>query len=220
MWKSLLLLVLIVVLVGCGGELTEEEAEATANAAVAEALARVQQNEPCPTAAPCPEVESCPECEVCPDCPAYPEVEPCPECPECPEAEAAPTEMPEATEAPAAGEPYALSVVGFDDPAEPGMFYSAEEGMRLIGVEVILENVSGDPFTTNPLYSVLVDSEGFNYDPELAALEKDQIDMFDLSPGEKARGWIGFMIPEGAVPVKLKYDVSGFSGEFLEAELP
>jgi len=55
-----------------------------------------------------------------------------------------------------------------EDPTTPGLFYEAETGKRLIAVEVVVGNVSGEMVTTNPLDATLIDADGFKYMPELA----------------------------------------------------
>jgi hypothetical protein len=112
-----------------------------------------------------------------------------------------------------------LSAVTVEDPASPGMFYEAEEGKRLIAVEVIVGNASSDEsIDVNPLSAVLLDSEGFTYEPELAGRD-GQIPTLDLNLGEKAKGWIAFVIPNEAVPAKLKYALGLFSDKVLQVSL-
>jgi hypothetical protein len=124
-----------------------------------------------------------------------------------------------ATEAPKAQTAYTLEAVAVDDPAKPGSLYKSDVGKKLVGVEIIIGNLSGKEAETNPLYATLVDADGFNYKPDLGSLEKGQIEMVSLKPGDKVRGWIGFKIPDGAKPARVKYDVS-FSGPSLQAPLP
>ncbi len=145
---------------------------------------------------------------------ACPTCQPAPTCPPAATAAAA-----KATEAPKGQAAYTLEGVAVDDPAAPGSLYEAEPGKKLVGVEVIISNVSGNEAETNPLYATLVDADGFNYRPDLGSLGKGQIEMVTLKPGDKVRGWIGFKIPDAAKPASIKYDVS-FSGPALQAALP
>jgi hypothetical protein len=113
---------------------------------------------------------------------------------------------------------YLLSAITVEDPTTPGMFYEPESGKKLIAVEIIVGNVSGEALSVNPLYATLVDSGGFIYQPELAGRE-GQIVTVDLSPGEKARGWIAFEVPEEATVASIKYAVETFGSKVLQASL-
>lgn len=113
---------------------------------------------------------------------------------------------------------YALTVVSISDPATPGMFYQAEAGKKLVAVEVILSNVSGDALGVNALNASLLDNDGFVYQAELAGVD-DQIGTVDLNPGEQARGWISFKIPENATTSKIKYMTETFGSKYLQVSL-
>lgn len=113
---------------------------------------------------------------------------------------------------------YLLSAVTVEDPTTPGQFYKPESGKKLVAVEVIVGNVSGDPITVNPLNATLLDSEGFTYQPELGGRD-GQIATIDLNPGEKARGWIAFEIPEGATAASIKYAIKTFGSKVLQVGL-
>lgn len=113
-----------------------------------------------------------------------------------------------------------LSAAAIEDPATPGMLYQAEAGKRLVAVEIIVGNVSGDSISVNPLNATLLDSEGFTYQPELAAYDGGQIATIGLSSaGEKVRGWIAFQVPENAELASIKYSVESFGNKFLQASL-
>jgi len=113
---------------------------------------------------------------------------------------------------------YSLSATSIEDPTTPGMFYEAKEGYRLVAVEIVIGNVSGEVLSVNPLNATLVDSNGFVYQPELAGRD-EQIATVDLNVGEKAKGWVAFSIPEDATPTSVKYVVEMFSDRFLQAGL-
>jgi hypothetical protein len=113
---------------------------------------------------------------------------------------------------------YALTAMAVADPAEAGVFYQPEEGKRLFGVEIILANLSGGRIGSNPVNAALIDGDGYVYDMELAGV-KDQMPLVSLDPGEQVRGWVGFTIPENAVPVAVKYTVAPLKKEFLQAGL-
>jgi hypothetical protein len=65
------------------------------------------------------------------------------------------------------------------------------------------------------LYAILVDSNGFVYQPELAGRD-GQLDTVDLNAGEKAKGWVAFEVPENATPASIKYSVEMFSNKLLQ----
>ena len=113
---------------------------------------------------------------------------------------------------------YALTGVSVQDPATPGMFYTPEDGTKLVAIEVIIRNISGDMLGVNPLYATLVDSEGFTYQTELGGAE-EQIPTLDLNHGERVRGLIAFQVPENAVPASIKYSFEIFGSKVLKASL-
>ena len=116
-------------------------------------------------------------------------------------------------------EGYLLSAVAVEDPATPGSMYTSKEGKKLIAVEVVLGNVDGEQFSSNALYATLIDTEGFSYRPELGGREGGQIDLMDLNPGEKVKGWITFEVPEKMVPESIKYEFSGYPKIVLQTGL-
>ena len=113
---------------------------------------------------------------------------------------------------------YLLLAIMVEDPTTPGMFYQAKEGYKLVAVEIIVGNVSGETLSVNPLYAVLVDSNGFVYQPELAGRD-GQLATADLNVGERARGWVAFEIPEDTTPVIIKYLVEVFSDNWVQVSL-
>jgi hypothetical protein len=113
---------------------------------------------------------------------------------------------------------YSLSAIATEDPTTPGMFYEAQAGCKLVAVEIVVGNVSGETLGVNPLKAALVDSGGFVYHPELAGRD-GQIATVDLNAGEKARGWVAFSIPQDATPASIKYTVQMFSNRFLQTGL-
>jgi hypothetical protein len=112
---------------------------------------------------------------------------------------------------------YSLTANTLEDPAKPGILYSAQKGFRLVAVEITLTNVSGSKtLSANPLYAYLVDSKGFIYGAELGGRD-GQINSLDLSTGEKTKGWVSFMIPDDATPSYIKYQTDVFSTNYLIA---
>jgi hypothetical protein len=113
---------------------------------------------------------------------------------------------------------YSFAAVAVTDPAPTGRFYEEVEGSRLVAVEVIVGNVSGETFSSNPLNATLLDSDGFSYLPELGA-GQDQLQLIEVQPGERVRGWIPFVIPNESSPASIKYEFSGFPTVELKSEL-
>ena len=78
--------------------------------------------------------------------------------------------------------------------------------------------MSGETFSSNVLYATLVDTEGFTYGAESGAVE-NSLELLDLNPGEKVRGWAGFIVPQDATPASLKYAIRGSSSKVLQVRL-
>lgn len=116
---------------------------------------------------------------------------------------------------------YSLLALAVEDPATPDtIFYDPEPGMKLIAVQFVVGNVSVESASVNPLNSKVVDTEGFSYEAELAALaDHDQIATATIGPGEKVRGWVAYELPEGASPAYLKYEFGVFTGPTLQVGL-
>jgi len=102
---------------------------------------------------------------------------------------------------------YFIQAVSVEDPATPGLLYQAESGKKLVAVELVVGNVSGTAITVNPLNTTLLDIDGFTYRPVLGGRE-GQIELVNLNPGERVRGWISFNIPNASKPNGIKYSVS------------
>jgi hypothetical protein len=100
---------------------------------------------------------------------------------------------------------YSLTVLQVKDPAPPGTFFTAEPGKRLIAVEIVVGNVSGPVASTNPLNGVLLDDDRLTYRAELGAV--GQLKLVELERGERVRGWIGFHIPDDAVPATFRFEL-------------
>ena len=59
----------------------------------------------------------------------------------------------------------------------------------------------------NPLYATLVNADGLLYKPTLGGRD-GQIELVELNPGEKVKGWISFEVPPGVKLEGIKYNVS------------
>jgi hypothetical protein len=113
---------------------------------------------------------------------------------------------------------YSLCAVAVEDPAEPGLLCELEAGEKLVAVEIIVGNARDDEHSVNPLNATLVDAEGFAYAVELGGRD-GQIKTVSLGTGEKARGWVSFVVPEDAVPASLKYEPNWLSDLTLQVGL-
>lgn len=113
---------------------------------------------------------------------------------------------------------YSLSAISLEDPAPPSIIYNLKQGYKLVAVEIVVGNTSGDQITVNPLNAILVDAGGFLHAPKIEGRD-GQIEVVDLTPGLKAKGWVAFMMPEDAVPTSIKYMVEPLSDIFLQAGL-
>ena len=116
--------------------------------------------------------------------------------------------------------PLSIYVVDVVDPSSPGMFYTAQAGMHLVSVRVLIDNQSQDVISVNPLNSTLVDDQGLVHTSELAASDElAQITALDLYPGERIAGWVSFALEDGSVPARLKYELNMFTGDLIEASI-
>lgn len=106
---------------------------------------------------------------------------------------------------------YFLYAETIEDPATPKSYKSDEIGdnERLLSIQVVLGNDSGEPADIYPWYFYLVDSEGFIYEyaGSIRDDERDFDDISDISPGEKSRGWVSFIVPNNIVPAQIKFDL-------------
>lgn len=109
---------------------------------------------------------------------------------------------------------YSITAVTVEDPAKAGRRLDVKQGYKLVAVEIIVGNVSGNTLSVNPLRSYLIDSNGFVYTVELGGRD-GQIATTDINSGEKVKGWVAFMIPEDAIPAGVKYQVQIFSSNYL-----
>jgi hypothetical protein len=114
---------------------------------------------------------------------------------------------------------YSLTAISVEDPVKkPGMFYKAEAGKKLVAVEIVVANESGDILSANPLGASLIDGDGFSYALELMGVD-NQLAATNLNQGEKVQGWVAFTVPENTKPASLKYAFNMFGGDSLKASL-
>lgn len=116
---------------------------------------------------------------------------------------------------------YTLMAEQVVDPAPTSSFFTPTAGYRLVSVNALVRNESGsDALSVNPLYFYLVDDYGFVYAAELGSSDLGQIDTLDVASGEAVKGYVSFQVPEGRVPLYLRFatDLWG-EGEPLVAGL-
>lgn len=83
-------------------------------------------------------------------------------------------------------------------------FAQPKAGNRFVVVEVLYENTGSDKITYNPFDWKMSDSSGFSYDQSFVGGREPSLHSGDLQPGEKARGFITFEVPQSAGGLVLK----------------
>jgi Domain of unknown function (DUF4352) len=87
--------------------------------------------------------------------------------------------------------------------------YPPEEGGRYVVVNVAFEADAGNRFDIAPYTIVLQDDAGFLWNQASMALAEDalvpELSSQTLGPGSRVTGVVGFVVPEGRVPVRVIY---------------
>lgn len=135
----------------------------------------------------------------------------------------APTATPTTTTTPSGNvveqDGYSLTALAVENPStRPHIIYQPQAGQKLVGVEVIVRNISGEPFTSLTLFATLVDTSGFLYGAEAVGVE-GLLEPLTVNLGEMVRGWIGFTIPQDATPARIRYRFSP-SDTIIEVNVP
>ena len=105
---------------------------------------------------------------------------------------------------------YSLSAVTVDDPAAPDidMSYEPAPNTRVVAVEMIVSCIACEELYVTVGSTDLVDVEGFVYQAERGMMaDHEDLESTNLGPGERARGWTAFEIPEDAAPAYIKYQM-------------
>jgi Domain of unknown function (DUF4352) len=85
-------------------------------------------------------------------------------------------------------------------------FVSAEAGNILVDIEVVIQNASRDETTPyNPFYFKLKDSQSFEYNPTMSAIEPSLMSG-ELEKGDVVRGHVTFEAPEKATGLIVTYE--------------
>ena len=87
--------------------------------------------------------------------------------------------------------------------ANPNGFIEPSPGNRFVVVEILYENVGQDKMSYNPFDWKLTDSNGFNYQQSYSGKDP-ALNSGDLTPQEKARGFITFEVGQSAQGLVLK----------------
>ena len=87
--------------------------------------------------------------------------------------------------------------------------YPPEEGGRYVVVNVAFEADTGNRFDIAPYTIVLQDDAGFLWNQASMVLAEDalvpELSSQTLGPGSRVTGVVGFVVPEGRVPVRVLY---------------
>jgi len=113
---------------------------------------------------------------------------------------------------------YALTAISVQDPAVPNKLSPVESGNKIIAVEVIISNLSGDMLNVNPIYATLVDAEGNVYKLEFPGVDYPNGNPQLESRRESTRR-IAFQVPENAVADSIKFNIDGRLSDYLQASL-
>jgi Domain of unknown function (DUF4352) len=82
-------------------------------------------------------------------------------------------------------------------------FLQPKAGNRFVAVEILYENTGTEKVSYNPFDWKLTDSSGFNYEHGYSG-KGPELNSGDLSPGEKARGFITYEVPTSSSGLMLK----------------
>ena len=106
---------------------------------------------------------------------------------------------------------YSLTVLALNGSATVVDYYGKQEvGYKYVGVQILLENVSGTiPLEVATGLGYLIDDRGFLH--QAWDSMSGEILSVQLAPGEKAKGWVLFPIPEGVNLYGYKYIINGGS---------
>lgn len=83
-------------------------------------------------------------------------------------------------------------------------YLKPKPGSIVLGVELTITSKSAVQVPSNPFYATLVNSEGARYAATLAGC-KPELSASSLDPGDSARGFVSFIVPEGQGGWKLLY---------------
>ncbi len=76
--------------------------------------------------------------------------------------------------------------------------FMLEPGEKAMYCMVTIENTGDEPYSYNTLSFTIYDTEGMNYDTLMNPTSQPDLGSGDLLPGRKAKGVIGYTMPEAA----------------------
>jgi hypothetical protein len=99
----------------------------------------------------------------------------------------------------------AVTVVKASKVNQIGSFTKPKAGNMLLNIEVIIENTNRDKAPYNPLYFKVRDSNGFEYNTTITALDPS-LKSGDVAQGEKVRGNVAFEVKSDAKGLVVSYE--------------
>ena len=108
----------------------------------------------------------------------------------------------------AVGPAWRFIVYQFEDPYSRAILRpeAPEPGMRYVGADVEINNDSDAPLDFAPSGVRLRDADGFEHSSGAVRGSDPRILEINLIPGERARGWVWFSVPEATRLVDLTYE--------------
>ncbi len=114
---------------------------------------------------------------------------------------------------------YEMIVAAVKDPAEPKAGFTVPDGSRLVAIEVTFENLKAeDAMDVDPQYALVTAEGDVTYDAVKEAVD-NEIAVSQIKKGEKASGWLAFVVPNDAKLKDLTYRIGLISTVTLVAKL-
>lgn len=115
---------------------------------------------------------------------------------------------------------YSLKALAVEDPAQAAAGYQPQPDTRLVAVRVELSNdASDDVLPVDITNAVVSDVNGVTYNA-VAGARDGEIEAGELKKGERASGWISFVVPQDAQLKSITYRIGLISTIALTADLP
>lgn len=102
---------------------------------------------------------------------------------------------------------WTVTVAVVQDPY-PGQIQAPENppaGVRFVAAEMVIDNASDQALAFTPADVRLVDATGVEYRGGAAAGTEPFLGVRNLNGGDRSRGWVWFMVPEGAELAEIVY---------------
>lgn len=114
---------------------------------------------------------------------------------------------------------YGLTVVSLKDPGTPKSGFSVPDGSRLVAIEVTFENLTAeDAMDVDPQFALVTADGDVTYDAAIGSVD-NEIAVTQIKKGEKASGWLAFVVPNDAKLKDLTYRIGLISTVTLVAKL-